>query len=142
MTSYRFFSRSLFQDFHCFYKYKEEGDPTFNPNQLPRRRKQFVPELIDWFKHPLALSLFYMDDGGVSDNQPYFATGEVTNEEVLLMQQVFKDNFDLDSSLRVVGDHNKGILVRRKDCSKFLDLVQPYVSQVKGMERKLQISRS
>lgn len=83
-----------------------------------------------------------MDDGGVQDNQPYFATGEVTNAEVLLMQQVFFENFDLDSSLRLEDGHYKGILVRRKDCSKFLDLVQPYVSQVSGMRRKLKISRS
>lgn len=142
LTSYRFFSKSLFEDFHCFYKYKEEGDPTFNPNALPRRRKQFIPELLEWFKHPLALSIFYMDDGGVAENQPYFSTGEVTNKEVLLMQQVFKENFGLDSSLRLVDDHYKGILIRRKDCSKFLDLVQLYVSQVKQMERKLKISRS
>jgi len=82
-----------------------------------------------------------MDDGGAQDNQPYFSTGEVTNKEVLLMQQVFKQNFDLDSSLRVGDGHYKGILIRRKDCSKFLDLVQPYVSQVDGMKRKLKISR-
>lgn len=139
--SYRFYSRSLFCDFHCFYKYKELGDPTFNPKEKPKRRKKYIPQLFDWFKHPLALSIYYMDDGSACDNQPYFSTGEVTDDEVLLMQHVLQQNFGLNSSFRRSGDRYSGLLIQRKDCSKFLDLVEPYVSQVKGMNRKLKITR-
>ena len=139
--SYRFYSRSLFQDFHCFYKFKGPGDPTFNPNEPPKRRKMYIPQLLDWFHHPLALAIYYMDDGSAVDNQAYFSTGEVTDGEVILMQQVLKKNFDLDSSFRLSGDRYVGLLIRRKDCSKFLNLVEGYVSEVNGMERKLKITR-
>lgn len=139
--SYRFYSRSLFQDFHCFYKYKEPGDPTFNPDEKPKRRKMYIPQLFDWFKHPISLAIYYMDDGSACDNQPLFSTGEVSEDEVLLMQQVLLQNFGLDSSFRRSEDRYTGLLIRRKDCSKFLDLVEPYVSQVEGMNRKLKITR-
>ncbi len=119
---------------------KSQGDPTFDSTKPPKRRKRFPVELVDWFTHPLALAIFYMDDGGVADNQPYFATGEVPLDEVKTMQKVFKNNFGLDTTIRTYKGVAVGILVRRQSCRKFKELVGPYVSQVPSMSYKMKIT--
>lgn len=81
-----------------------------------------------------------MDDGGVQDNQAYFATGEVTQQEVLYVQQALKENFELDTSIRYAKKVAVGLLVRRESCPRFLDLVEPYVKQVPCMSYKLNIT--
>lgn len=139
--AYRFETRSLYEEWDpVFYVYKQPGDPAYKEGQPPRRRKRFPQELVSWFNHPLALAVFYMDDGGVQDNQPYFATGEVTEQEVLYMQQALKENFQLDTSIRCAKKVAVGLLVRRKDCSRFMNLVVPYVKQVPCMSQKLEIT--
>jgi len=140
-VAYRFETRSLYEEWDpAFYVYKQPGDPAYKEGQAPRRRKRFPPELISWFNHPLALAVFYMDDGGVQNNQPYFATGEVPLQEVLNMQQALKENFGLDTSIRYAKNVAVGLLVRRTDCPRFMDLVVPYVKQVPSMSQKLEIT--
>jgi hypothetical protein len=139
-TSFKFQTKSLFKDWHCFYVIKSETDPTFNPSQGPRRRKCVPDQIKHWFTHPLALSVFYMDDGTVTDNQPYFATGEFSLKEVHLLQDCFKDNFGLNTSIRRSNGNPVGFLVARRDCQTFLDLVSPYVQEVPCMRYKLNIT--
>lgn len=139
--SYRFESRSLFENWHkLFYVEKQKRDPTYNPTGRNKRRKRFPCEIVFWFNHPLTLAVFYMDDGGVQNNQPYFATGEVSKKEVKFMQYALKRNFDLETTIRYSKNVSVGLLVRRKDCGKFLDLVKPYVNQVSSMRYKLNIT--
>ena len=140
-TSYRFESRSLFAEWHKpFYVEKQAQDPTYNPKGRNKRRKQFPWKLVFWFNHPLALAVFYMDDGGVQTNQAYFATGEVSLKEVKFMQYALKRNFDLETTIRYSNKVAVGLLVRRKDCGKFVNIVQPYVNQVPSMRYKLNIT--
>jgi hypothetical protein len=140
-TSYRFESRSLFEEWHQpFYVEKQKQDPTYNPKERKRRRKRFPCELVFWFNHPLSLAIFYMDDGGVQSNQAYFATGEVSKKEVKFMQYALKRNFNLETTIRYSKKIPVGLLVRRKDCDKFVTLVQPYVNQVASMRYKLNIT--
>ena len=139
--SYRFYSLSLFENWHKpFYVEKQKQDPSYNLKGRNKRRKRFPLEIVFWFNHPLALAVFYMDDGGVQNNQPYFATGEVSEKEVKFMQYALKRNFDLETTIRYSKNIPVGLLVRRKDCSKFLDLVKPYVNQVSSMIYKLNIT--
>lgn len=139
--AYRFETRSLYEEWDSvFYVSRQPGDPAYKEGQAPRRRKRFPQELVSWFNHPLALAVFYMDDGGVQDNQPYFATGEVSEQEVLYMQQALKENFGFETSIRYAKKVAVGLLVRRKSCPKFMDLVVPYVNQVPCMCFKLKIT--
>lgn len=113
----------------------------FYPAQGQRRRKCVPGQIKHWFTHPLTLSVFYMDYGTVTDNQPYFATGEFSLKEVHLLQDCFKDNFCLTTSIRKAHGKPMGLLVARRDCNTFLDLVSPYVEEVPCMRYKLNISR-
>lgn len=140
-TSYRFETRSVYSEWHePFYVLKSETDPTFVKSQKPKRRKRFPPELVDWFDHPLALAVFYMDDGGVQDNQAYFATGEVPLDEVLNIQKAMLVNFNLETTIRYSKEKPVGLLVRRQDCATFISLVKDYVNQVPSMRKKLNIT--
>lgn len=140
-TSYRFYTKSLFKDWHQFYVIKKPTDPTYNPLQTSRRRKCAPKQLKEWFKHPLALAVYYMDDGGVQHNQAYFTTGEFNLDEVQIVQACLLDNFSLHTSIRISNNVPKGVIVARRDCGKFLDLVQPYVEEVPCMHYKLNISQ-
>jgi len=146
-TGYRFYSRSLFKSFRCFVVQKKPGDPTY---KVGKKRKAFTKELFHCFVHPLALAVFYIlflfcknknDDGGVVDNQPYFATGEVPENEVKLFAKVLETNFGLRTTIRRSEEIAVGLLVKRCDCGKFLDLVEPYIKNVSCMKRKLKITR-
>lgn len=140
-TSYRFESRSLFAEWQKpFDVEKQINNSTYNPLGRSKRRKQFPCELVFWFNHPLALAVFYMDDGGVQSNQAYFATGEVSLKEVKFMQYALKRNFDLETTIRYSNKVAVGLLVRRKDCGKFVKIVQPYVNQVPSMRYKLNMT--
>ncbi len=138
---YRFYSRSFFKSFRCFVVQKKPGDPTYQEGKKNKKRKAFPKELFDCFVHPLALAVFYMDDGGAVNNQPYLATGEVPEKEVLLLQKVLETNFRLTTTIRRSKGIAVGLLVKRCDCGKFLDFVEPYVRSVPCMERKLKITR-
>jgi hypothetical protein len=109
-----------------------------------------------------------MDDGGVQDNQPYFATGEVTFHEVEIMRSVLLKNFDLECTYRYKKCKNLpqgtdmspyvflskeedpeqiprlavGLLVKRESCSRFLDIVSPIIQNVPSMRYKLEITRT
>lgn len=140
-NSWRFYTRSLFSQWHePFYVYKSLGDPTYQPQDKPKRRKRFPPELVEWFNHTLGLALFYMDDGGVQSNQAYFATGEVPFNEVLILKKALEVNFSLQTTTRYSSGKAVGLLVRRKDCGKFISLIEPYVKEVPCMKYKLNIS--
>lgn len=138
--SYRFESRSLYEEWHKpFYVTKEQGDTTYRSTGKNKRRKRFPCELVFWFNHPIALAVFYMDDGGVQNNQAYFATGEVSRKEVKFMRYALKRNFGLETTIRYSNKVAVGLLVRRKDCGKFVELVQPYVNQVTSLRYKLKM---
>lgn len=139
--SYRFTTLSKCWQFDSFYVYKSPGDPTYKEGQAPRRRKRFTKELLELFKDPLTLAVFYMDDGSVAGNSPYFATGECPLNEVEILQEVFLKNFGLSTNVRFSKGLPVGITVIRADCDKFLDLVEDIVKEVPSMTYKLNITR-
>jgi|LakMenEpi03Aug12_release.lakeMendotaPanAssembly.Ray.scaffolds.fasta_scaffold193346_2 hypothetical protein len=140
-ASYRFTTLSKCWQFDSFYVYKSGGDPTYQEGEAPRRRKRFTRELLELFKDPLTLAVFYMDDGSVAGNSPYFATGECPLNEVEILQEVFLKNFGLNTNVRFSERLPVGITIIRADCDKFLDLVEDIVKEVPSMTYKLNITR-
>lgn len=141
-TSYRFTTLSKCWQFNSFYVYKSPEDPTYKEGAAPKRRKRFPPELIELFKDPLTLAVFYMDDGSVAGNSPYFATGECPLNEVEILQEVFLKNFGLSTNVRYAKGLPVGITVIRANCDKFLDLIEHIVKEVPSMIYKLKITRN
>lgn len=140
--SYRFTTLSQCWQFDSFYVYKSPGDPTYVEGQKPRRRKCFPKQLPELFKDPMTLAVFYMDDGSVAGNSPYFATGECTLNEVKILQEVFLKNFGLRTNIKYAEQVAVGITVVRADCDKFLDLVEDIIKEVPSMTYKLNITRN
>jgi hypothetical protein len=88
-TSFRCYSSALFGEFRQkFYRQKTPTDPTFGRGS--DFRKCYPTELQEWFTSPYALAVFYMDDGGIQGQSPYFATGEVSTDEVLFLKEILR----------------------------------------------------
>lgn len=135
--SYRFYSRSLFRAWRpFFYTIKVPEDPTYGQGKSIYRKK-IPPEILSWLTSPLALAIFYMDDGGVQSNTAYFATGEIPPAEIQILQHAFKLNYDLETTLRISNDFPKGLLIRRGSLTHFMKLVEPVINQVPCMRYKL-----
>lgn len=142
-TSYRCYSSALFRQFRDkFYVRKTPEDPTFGRDSP--YRKAYPAELGDWLTSPYSLAIFYMDDGGIQQQSPYFSTGEVSTREVLFLKEVLEKNFELEFTLRKVAKEKAtptyvyaGLHLRRAYREHFFELVAPTVMQVPCMRYKL-----
>lgn len=141
-VSYRFSCRGLFKDWRQhFYVEKKPGDPTYGLGKSIYR-KCVPPNIADLFKSPYALAIFYMDDGGVQVGTAYFATGELPDNEVELLRDALKKNFNLEFTTRTqtqLGNQSyaAGLLLRRESLQTFVELVRPTISKVPCMIYKL-----
>lgn len=86
---------------------------------------------------PLALAIWFMDDGYKNGRGFCFATNGFTLKEVQLLQQIVKHNFNLDTTI-YKSNLGQPILYIRTSCrEKFIKLVSPYIC--KSMMYKLEL---
>lgn len=98
---------------------------------------------------PLGLAIWYMDDGGLSKK---YRNGTVVANELILNthvsreeNQIIIDYFNEVWGISFTQVKNKGLYRLRcgtKEARKFINIVYPYVSQVKSMGYKLEVKNS
>jgi len=135
--SYRVFGRSLFKDWRShFYTFKKPTDLGFGKGKSLYRKK--VPDqIIEWFKSPYSLAIFYMDDGSHDDNSAILSMPEHPAYEIELIRQVLLQNFGLDTTIRYSNGRANKIYVVRNSWPKFKEIVYPTISQVPDYMYKL-----
>lgn len=76
---------------------------------------------------PLALSIWFMDDGFLIDNGHSqtlgFSTCSFTLEGLIRLQNYLKETYDIDTIIR----KNFYLVVRRKDAQKLATLIKPHI---------------
>ena len=77
------------------------------------------------------IAIWYMDDGSYDDYGYILCTESYSNEDVQLVQQFFKDKFNINTSIR----KNNEIYIKADSKEKFKDLIKPYI--IPSMEYKL-----
>lgn len=86
---------------------------------------------------PLALAIWFMDDGFKNGRSWNLATNGFSWKEVQFLQQVLKHNFNLDTNIHKSNLGHPIIYIRTSCREKFLELVSPYVC--KTMRYKLEL---
>ncbi len=105
-VSYRFWTRQY------FLSWREK----FYPDN-----KKIVPRDIQLT--PLALAVWYMDDGCLSDHKCILATDGFSKEDILFLQKLLIEKFAIKSSVK----NGSKILIRRESFQNFFSIVNMYI---------------
>ena len=105
-VSYRFWTRQYFLSWRKKYY----------PNN-----KKIVPKDIQLT--PLALAIWYMDDGCLSDHKCIFATDGFSKEDILFLQKLLLEIFAIKSSLK----NGSKILIKRASFNTFFSIIDRYL---------------
>jgi len=102
-------------------------------------RKKRVPSHLGAVLDPLAVAVWFMDDGGRGARTPrglVFNTSCFSTEEQVLLQTIFRDRFGVVTSIH---RHGKGfqLYVRAESFSSFSELISPYL--IASMRYKLPV---
>lgn len=138
------FKRSVFGDFvsmelhefdqvlgekrHPCVQFATRTHPVFSEwrRRFYRGRRKVVPEDIDRWMTPLALAVWFMDDGSADHWGVTFQTHSFRVEEVELLVTVLKERFDLSANPR----KNRGgwvLYVSAASMSRFCEIVRPHI---------------
>ena len=117
------------------------------PKQDRGYRKVITQELIDKLPmSPLVLATFFMDDGSVRNDcySGKLATAGFTKEETILLEQYFK-KWGIECSVNSQSDE-KGYYylnfpAKKDGFAKLIQIIEPIIMQVPGMEYKLNAER-
>lgn len=101
----------------------------YNHNKI-----KVIPKNIADFLTPLALAIWFMDDGTWKKPGVRFATNSFTKEEVLLLSSALETKFNIKSSLHKNGN-NFQLYIKQESMCIFKELVLPYM--VPSMHYKL-----
>ena len=106
--SYRFWLRQYFRPWREYF-YQQTG-------------KIFPPGLK---LTPLALAVWYMDDGCYSDKRCTIATDSFSDASRITIQEVLKKQFDLD----IYSRSNGKVAIRAHSQKLFFNLIKPYIHE-------------
>jgi hypothetical protein len=101
----------------------------------------------------LALAMWYLDDGGITHyplypgrkvtGYMYFSCGDRSYEEVLLLNEWLKREFNIDSRIYNLsqiaknGENHKLLKIsKKKNMIKFIEIIKPWISQIPSMDYK------
>jgi hypothetical protein len=122
--SIRFYSRSVLKSFRdLFY----------------RDRRKVVPDCIGRLLDPMAIAVWFMDDGSRGGHSPrglVFNTSGFTREEQAILRSALNEEFGIEASVHQVGSGFQ-LYVRARSFSSFCALVAPHL--VAQMRYKLPV---
>lgn len=119
----------------------------------PNDEKTLTEKSLNLLDHPIGLACLYMDDGSLiidsfrKNNKMYlfpriyFYTQSFSFEENLLLKQHLKNTFNVHFNLKNWKDGKKSILEvsKRDELNSFIEIVKPYVEEIKCMRYKVDI---
>jgi hypothetical protein len=112
--SMRFYTKAVLKDFRtCFYE----------------DRRKIIPNELGEMLDPLAIAVWFMDDGGRGARTPkglVFNTSCFLAEEQIALQSILAEKFGVKVSIHKVG---KGfqLYIKAESFSRFTELVSPYL---------------
>ncbi len=112
--SMRFYTKAVLKDFR---------------NSFYRDREKIVPSEIGNILDPLAMAIWFMDDGGRGARTPkglVFNTSCFSMDEQVVLQSVIAEKFGVKVSIHKVG---KGfqLYVKAESFSRFAELISPHL---------------
>ena len=112
----------------------------FYAQQFYPRGKKEIPKLIDKLLDPMALAIWFMDDGSWKSNQHktfIIHTLGYSKKDLELVQIVLKRKFELETSLHAQKGKYWRLYIKSESAKKFRDLIESYTSQIPSMQNKM-----
>lgn len=112
----------------------------FYAQQFYPHGKKEIPKLINQLLDPMALAIWFMDDGSwKSDKHKTFIihTLGYSKKDLELVQKALKKKFDLETSLHAQKGKYWRLYVKSESAEKFRRLIEPYTSQIPSMQNKM-----
>lgn len=75
----------------------------------------------------LGLAIWYMDDGCYNNNGIHLYTNCFNNKDLILLQNMLKHNFNLDTTLQNCSSGGKAIYIKASSKKQFLKIIEPYI---------------
>ena len=133
--SCRFYTQKCFTNLESLFYSK--------PSRLSslKKRRKIVPDQIEKLLNPIALAVWFMDDGGKAQNTVrafYINATSFNNSERFLLQKALKSVFGLKINIQKAGGNNQyNFYIPAAEYEKFYQLVLPTVSLIPEMGYKL-----
>jgi hypothetical protein len=110
-------------------------------NLMYEDNKKTIKNILNYITKE-TLAFWYMDDGHLTNYEKKFGnpaallcTDSFSHEDHLLLQKLFKEKFDLDTTIQRATDKHFRLKISTKSSVKFFEMVAPYIC--KSMEYKL-----
>lgn len=133
--SCRFYTQKCFTNLESLFYSK--------PSRLSslKKRRKIVPNQIEELLNPIALAVWFMDDGGKAQNTVrafYINATSFNDSERILLQKALKTVFGLKINIQKAGGNNQyNFYIPAAEYEKFYQLVLPTVSLIPEMGYKL-----
>ncbi len=105
-TSYRFWTRQYFLSWREKFYFKN---------------KKIVPKDIQLT--PLALAIWYMDDGCLSDHKCIIATDGFSKEDISFLRKLLLEKFEIKTSVK----NESKLLLKKESFETFFSAINPYI---------------
>lgn len=112
----------------------------FYAQQFYSDRTKNIPKLIDKLLDPMALAIWFMDDGSWKSNRHntyIIHTLGYSRKDLESIREVLKNKFELESSLHAQKGKYWRLYVKSESAKKFKELIEPYTSQILSMQNKM-----
>lgn len=107
------------------------GSLRFYAQQFYKNGKKAIPKLIGKMLTPLALAIWFMDDGSIKSNQHKALVIHAQSFDKIDLEKIIKiieDKFGIKSTLRKRNDGSGyAIYILSETVDKFIDLVKDYI---------------
>jgi ubiquinol-cytochrome c reductase cytochrome b subunit len=99
---------------------------------------KIVPSNLEIYLTPLALAIWFMDNGSIIYNTARIATNNFNYNECIFICKVLKNKYDIDATVQSSG-RNKGYIVyiTKNSFKNFVNHIKPFV--IPSMYYKLEI---
>lgn len=116
------------------------GSFRFYAQQFYINRKKIIPKLINKLLDPIALTIWYMDDGSWKSNHHktfIIHTVGFVKKDLELVQNTLKSKFGLETSLHKQKEKYWRLYIKSKSAELFRKIVEPYTSKFSSMQNKM-----
>lgn len=112
----------------------------FYAQQFYINRKKIIPKLIKKLLDPIALAIWYMDDGSwKSTHHKTFIIHTVgfVKKDLELIQKVLRENFRIETSLHKQKEKYWRLYIKSESAEMFRKIIEPYTSKFPSMQSKM-----
>ena len=112
----------------------------FYAQQFYEEKKKHIPKLIYKLLDPMALAIWFMDDGSwKSERHKTFIIHTVgySKEDLESVRDVLKDKFGIETSLHMQKKKYWRLYIKSESADTFRKLIEPYTSQIHSMRNKM-----